>query len=275
MIYTLVLQIFALEKIKSAMHIVFIFFYIVVVLVVAALLGKGFAPYVLIPALFIQYFVAVGINDMFILHDKFLYECETFEGKDLETYLFHNNLSAIDLTEKTKTQEVVLFGISVAMFTILVFGKLAEGFFNPLINILVVVFYLSIMLCYFTLGLFRNDVFYAFLGFKDYLADQKRLLRSVLLIFLISMGLGLLISSNNSPEPVFKLSSAVFAAFALVVISSSHSINVSSVSGVASFKFFCASAKSSVVSVISFSASLSQLYLSTNPGIDFSKIAIS
>ena len=196
-IYTLVLQIFALEKIKSAMHIVFIFFYIVVVLLIAALLGEGYAPYVLIPALFIQYFIAVGINDMFILHDKFLSECETYEDKELETYLFHNNLSAIDLTEKTKTQEVVLFGISVAMFIILVFGKLAEGRFNPLIDILVVVFYLSVLLCYFTIGLYRNDVFYAFLGFKDYIADQKRLLRSVLLIFLISMGLGLLISSNK------------------------------------------------------------------------------
>lgn len=202
LIYALILQIFALEKIKSAMHIVFIFFYIVVVLVIAALLGKGYAPYVLIPALFVQYFIAVGINDMFILHDRFLFECETFEGKELETYLFHNNLSAIDLTEKTKTQEVVLFGISVVMFIVLVFGKLAEGYFNPLINILVVVFYLSILLCYFTLGLFRNDVFYAFLGFKDYLADQKRLLRSVLLIFLISMGLGLLISSN---KPLIKI----------------------------------------------------------------------
>ena len=198
LIYSLVLQIFALEKIKSAMHIVFIFFYIVVVLVIAALFGKGYAPYVLIPALFIQYIIAAGINDMFILHDKFLFECETFEKKDLETYLFHNNLSAIDLTEKTKTQEVVLFGISVVMFIILVFGKLAEGYFNPLINILVVVFYLSIMLCYFMLGLFRNDVFYAFLGYKDYLAEPKRLLRTVILIFLISMGLGLLISSNKA-----------------------------------------------------------------------------
>lgn len=198
LIYSLVLQIFALEKIKSAMHIVFIFFYIVIVLVIAALFGEGYAPYVLIPALFIQYFISVGINDMFILHDKFLFECETFEKKDLETYLFHNNLSAIDLTEKTKTQEVVLFGVSVAMFMILVFGKLAEGYFNPLINILVVVFYLSILLCYFTLGLFRNDVFYAFLGYKDYLAEPKRLLRTVILIFLISMGLGLLISSNKA-----------------------------------------------------------------------------
>ena len=176
-IYSLVLQIFALEKIKSAMHIVFIFFYIVIVLVIAALLGEGYAPYILIPALFVQYFIAVGINDMFILHDKFLYECETYNGKELETYLFHNNLSAIDLTEKTKTQEVVLFGVSVAMFIILVFGKLADGYFNPIIDILVVVFYLSILLCYFTLGLFRNDVFYAFLGYKDYVPDQKRLFR--------------------------------------------------------------------------------------------------
>ncbi len=202
LIYSLFLQIFAIEKIKSAMHVVFIFFFIIIVLIIAAFLGQGYAPYVLIPALFIQYFIAVGINDMFIFHDKFLYDCETYEGKELETYLFHNNLAAIDLTEKTKTQEVVLFGVSVVMFIILVFGKLAEGYFNPLIDALVVVFYLGIMLCYFTLGLFRNDVFYAFLGYKDYLADQKRLLRSVLLIFLISMGLGLLISSN---KPLIKI----------------------------------------------------------------------
>ncbi len=198
LIFTLVLQIFALEKIKAAMHIVFIFFYIVIVLVIAAIFGQGYTPYALIPFLILEYFIEAGINDMFILHDKFLFECETFEKKDLETYLFHNNLSAIDLTEKTKTQEVVLFGISVVMFIILVFGKLAEGYFNPLINILVVVFYLSILLCYFTLGLFRNDVFYAFLGYKDYLAEPKLLLRTVILIFLISMGLGLLISSNKA-----------------------------------------------------------------------------
>ena len=134
LIYSLFLQIFAIEKIKSAMHVVFIFFFIIIVLIIAAFLGQGYAPYVLIPALFVQYFIAVGINDMFIFHDKFLYDCETYEGKELETYLFHNNLAAIDLTEKTKTQEVVLFGVSVVMFIILVFGKLAEGYFNPLID---------------------------------------------------------------------------------------------------------------------------------------------
>lgn len=44
LIFTLVLQIFALEKIKSSMHIVFIFFYIVIVLIIAAVLVKVILP---------------------------------------------------------------------------------------------------------------------------------------------------------------------------------------------------------------------------------------
>ena len=198
LIFSLVLQIFALEKIKSAMHIVFIVFYEIAVLGIAALMGEGYAPYILIPALLVEYFIGVGINDMFIYHDRFIYECEGFEGKELETYLFHNNLVAIDLTEKTKGQQVVLFGLSVVMFIILVFGKLSQGYFNLLITLLVIVFYVSIMLCYYTLGLFKNDVFYAFLGFKDYIADKKKILRSVFLIILLASVFAALLSSNKA-----------------------------------------------------------------------------
>lgn len=205
LIFTLVLQIFALEKIKSSMHIVFIFFYIVIVLIIAAVFGQGYTPYALIPFLLVEYFIEAGINDMFILHDRFLYECESLDGKELETYLFHNNLSAIDLTEKTKGQQAVLFGLCVVMFIIIVFGKLSEGLFNPLIIGLVILFYLSVLLCYFMLGLFRNDIFYAFLGFKNIVHDKKRLFRSVLLIFMISAGAAAVISSDN---PLIKINYA-------------------------------------------------------------------
>ena len=201
-IFSLVLQIFELEKIKAAMHVVFIVFYVIAVLVIAALLGQGYVPYFLIPALFVQYFISAGLNDMFIFHDRFLYECESYEGKELETYLFHNNLSAIDLTDKTKTQEAVLFGLSVAMFIIIVFGKLSDGRFNLLIDLLVILFYLSVMLCYFTIGKFRNDIFYAFLGYKDFTVAKKRHFRSVLLIFLLALGMAALISSDN---PLIKI----------------------------------------------------------------------
>lgn len=197
LIFTLVLQIFALEKIHPSMHIVFIVFYIIIVLILAAVFGQGYTPYALIPFLLVEYFIEAGINDLFILHDRFLYDCENLEGKDLETFLFHNNLSAIDLTEKTKGQQAVLFGLSIAMFIIIVFGKLSEGLFNSVIIGLVIVFYLSVLLCYFMLGLFRNDVFYAFLGFKNVVHDKKRLLRSVFLIFLISAGAAAVLSSDN------------------------------------------------------------------------------
>ena len=99
-VFTLVLQIFALEKIKPAMHLVFIVFYIFGILFLCYITGKTNAPYVLIVILTVQYFLQVGINELFIFHDAFMYDCEDYAGKELEQYLFHNNLSAIDLTEK-------------------------------------------------------------------------------------------------------------------------------------------------------------------------------
>ena len=201
-VYSLVLQIFAKEKIKSAMHIVFIVFYVAIVVGISALIGQGYVPYILIPFLLIQYFICIGINEMFVFHEKFISDCEKHEGKELETYLFHNNLSAIDLTEKTKNQQAILFGLSVAMFIILVFGKLADGFFNPVIDVLIILFFLSVLLCYFVTGQFRNDIFYAFLGFKNYVINNKRLLSACLLIFILSGSLAVLISSDN---PLIKI----------------------------------------------------------------------
>ncbi|MCR4948572.1 MAG: hypothetical protein K6A15_05420, partial [Treponema sp.] len=47
-VFTLVLQIFTLEKIKPAMHLVFIVFYILGLLFICYITGKTNAPYVLI-----------------------------------------------------------------------------------------------------------------------------------------------------------------------------------------------------------------------------------
>ena len=197
-VFTLVLQIFALEKIKPAMHLVFIVFYVIVCLVLCYFTGKTDAPYVLIVILTVQYFLQVGINDLFIYHDAFMADCETHDGKELEQYLFHNNLSAIDLTEKIKGQQAIMFAISIAMFIVLVFGKLSEGHFTIITIALVIVFYLSVLLCCFMLGVYKNDIFYAFLGFKDYIKNGRKLFGAVLLIAAISCGAAVLLSSDNA-----------------------------------------------------------------------------
>lgn len=197
-VFTLVLQIFALEKIKPAMHLVFIVFYIFGILFLCYITGKTNAPYVLIVILTVQYFLQVGINELFIFHDAFMYDCEDYDGKELEQYLFHNNLSAIDLTEKIKGQQVMMFAISISMFVVLVFGKLSEGYFSFITLLLVIFFYLNVLLCCFMLGMFKNDIFYAFLGFKDYVRNGRKLFGSVLLIAAISCTAGTVLSSDNA-----------------------------------------------------------------------------
>lgn len=197
-VFTLVLQIFALEKIKPAMHLVFIVFYIFGILFLCYITGKTNAPYVLIVILTVQYFLQVGINELFIFHDAFMYDCEDYAGKELEQYLFHNNLSAIDLTEKIKGQQVMMFAISISMFVVLVFGKLSEGYFSFITLLLVIFFYLNVLLCCFMLGMFKNDIFYAFLGFKDYVRNGRKLFASVLLIAAISCTAGAVLSSDNA-----------------------------------------------------------------------------
>ncbi len=201
-VFTLVLQIFTLEKIKPAMHIVFIVFYIIGLLVLCYISGKTNAPYVLIFIIVIQYFLQTGINELFIFHDAFMLDCEAHEGKELEQYLFHNNLSAIDLTEKIKNQQAMMFAISIAMFIVLVFGKLSQGLFTPITIALIIIFYLSILLCCFMLGIFKNDIFYAFLGFKDYVQNGRKLFKAVLLIAAISCISGALLSSDT---PLIKI----------------------------------------------------------------------
>ena len=202
-VFTLVLQIFAIERIKPAMHIVFIFFYIIIILILCYMTGKLDAPYVLIVILIIQYFLQVGINELFVFHDKFMLDCEVYEGKELEQYLFHNNLSAIDLTEKIKGQQAIMFAISIAMFMVLVFGKLSKGYFTLITIGLVIIFYLSVLLCCFMLGIFKNDIFYAFLGFKNYVSNGKKIFGAVLMIALISGLSAYFISSDN---PIIKIS---------------------------------------------------------------------
>ena len=197
-VFTLVLQIFALERIKPAMHLVFIVFYIIVCLVLCYFTGKTNAPYVLIVILTVQYFLQVGINELFIFHDLFMADCEMHDGKELEQYLFHNNLSAIDLTEKIKSQQAIMFAISIAMFIILVFGKLSDGYFTILTVALVIIFYLSVLICCFMLGVYKNDIFYAFLGFKDYIKNRRKLFGALLLIAAVSCGSAVLISSDNA-----------------------------------------------------------------------------
>ena len=197
-IFILIQQIFVHEKIKAYLHIVSCFFYVVLVVVLCWLLRQFDQPYVLIPFLIIQYFIENSLNNVFVYHDYFTDECGELNGKDLETHLFHNNLSAIDFGAKTRVAEGILVILTFLLFFILL-ALLKNGYAINITGLgLILLFFLGEALIFFNIGIFKNDVFFGFLGFRNYIQNKRKLLRSAAVIIFSAIIFGALLSSNHS-----------------------------------------------------------------------------
>ncbi len=197
-VFMLIQQIFAREKIKPHLHIVSVFFYVVLVVIICGFAGQMNLPYVLIPFLVIQYCLEGVLNNMFVYHDIFLDECGELEGKDLERHLFHNNLTAIDFSAKGRAMEATLTVLPLILFFV-IYSVIRSAYKVPLIAVLfAILFFLCEFLCFFVLGLYRNDIFFGFLGFRDYIKNFKSLFFSAIVIFSAACVFALIFSSNNA-----------------------------------------------------------------------------
>lgn len=197
-IFVLIQQIFAREKIKPYLHIVACVFYVIFAVILSGLCRQMNQPYVLIPFLIIEYFLENALNNIFVFHDRFMEECGDFTGKELEAHLFHNNLSAIDFGAKARFAQGLLCILPAVMFAVL-FCVLKSGYsVNILELVLIGLFFLSEALIFLLTGLFKNDVFFGFLGFRDYVQNKKKLFRSAFVILFAAFIFGLVFSSNHA-----------------------------------------------------------------------------
>ena len=198
LIFILIQQIFAYEKIKPYLHIVACVFYIIFAVVMCGISGQMNQPYILIPFLAVLYFIENSLNNLFVFHDRFIEECGNLKGKELEAHLFHNNLSAIDFGAKARMAQGILTVLPFIIFLVL-FPFLKSGHKVTFFSLaMIFFFFLGEFLIFFMMGLFKNDVFFGFLGFKDYIQNKRRLFKSALVIFLAAGIFALVISSNNA-----------------------------------------------------------------------------
>lgn len=198
LIFLLIQQIFAHEKIKTYLHIVVVIFYEIITVVICGLTGQMNLPYALIPFLLVEYVLEYVINNTFVYHDIFIEECGNLEGKDLEAHLFHNNLSAIDFGAKEKVGSSLLTVLPVALF-LFIFIELRTGHKISLFALtFILLFYVSVFFNFFILGLYKNDVFFGFLGFRNYISDKRRLFRSVFVILGAACIFGAVLASDNA-----------------------------------------------------------------------------
>lgn len=198
LIFLLIQQIFVKEKIKNYLHIVVIVFYEIAAVFLCWLIGQLNLPYILIPFLLIEYVISYTLNNLFVYHDIFINECGNLSGKELETHLFHNNLAAIDFSAKCKVATALLLILPLVLF-LWTFTVLKTGHKISFTAIcFVMIFLISEFFIFFISGIYKNDVFFGFLGIRNFLTDKRRLLRSVLLILCGAFIFALFISSDNA-----------------------------------------------------------------------------
>ena len=198
LVFHLIQQIFAREKIKPYLHSIVIVFYVAFAVFICWLTGQLNLPYTLIPFLVIQYLLQYTLNNLYVYHDLFIDECGQLNGKDLEAHLFHNNLSAIDFGAKAKVAQYLLAILPLAML-ITIFVMLKTGHKISLFALIfIMLFYTGVFFNFFMIGLFRNDVFFGFLGFRNYISNKRKLLRSVFVILGAACIFGAVLSSNKA-----------------------------------------------------------------------------
>ena len=198
LIFLLIQQIFAREKIKPYLNFIFIFFYEIAAVVLCWITGQLNLPYIVIPSLAIQYLISYTLNNIFVYHDIFIAECGTFTGKELEAHLFHNNLGAIDFGAKTRTAGYALIILPAVLFVITLTILKSGRQINFIAVIFMLLFMLGEFFHFFLTGIYKNDVFFGFLGFRDFITDKRSLLNSVLVILGAAVIFGFFVSSDNA-----------------------------------------------------------------------------
>ncbi len=198
LLFILIQQIFAKEKIKPYLHVVVIFFYTIFIIFVLWLIRQINLVLWLIPFLTVEYLIEYVLNNQFVYHDLFINECGNLDGEELKTHLFHNNLSAIDFGAKAKTASTLLTVLPPLIF-IITFGALKAGFtLKPRTYIFITGFFIGLFFDFFVCGIYKNDVFFGFLGFKDYISDKKRLFKTVLIILCGAIVFASVLSSDKA-----------------------------------------------------------------------------
>lgn len=202
LVYSFVLYIFVKEKTKIAFYICFIVFYVILEVFLCFLFGKLDLPYILIPLSIVHFFVEAILNDVFVAHDAFLNSWYGKKGHELETYLYHNNVEAGDLSESLKNYRTALTAICIFYFGFSVFVKISRNTFNLPMIINTIVFVFSVFMCFYKIGYFNREAYYANMGFEVLVHHKRDYFKSIIAIFIIAVALGGLFSKN---EPLIKL----------------------------------------------------------------------
>ncbi len=198
LVFFFALYIFVKEKTNVVFFICFIFFYEVLLSLICFISGKGTYLFLLVPLSVIHFIVSVTFNKVFVMHNAFTSIWEGKTGKDLETFLYHNNVESQEMADSIKKVKSSIYTIFFLFLVVSFFiGKYGKGYPVLLIaNTLIFIF--SIFYCYYKICYFNNEALFANMGFATFVKDKRNLFKYVCIIFLISFTAAGICSRNGA-----------------------------------------------------------------------------
>lgn len=210
LVFMIVLELFVNEKTKLGVHLRFILFYLIAILVLSFFLGTEDVPYLLIPITIVHYFLESTVNDIFVYHDYFTEGYNGKTGKELVEYLFHNNVAALEFAAKRNSTRNTLFVLGFGQFVLLLIPSLLKLQVPFLSYIFALIFYFSLFIIFMMIGIFNTESYYAFLGFDSVVKNERKQYKLVSLIFIAGLLLALLFSSHHALINIPKISERTY-----------------------------------------------------------------
>lgn len=186
LIFFFSLYIFVKEKTKVIFYICFVFFYQVFLGVICIMFGKGKYLALLVPLSIIHFIVSVTFNKVFVMHNSFTSIWQDKNGKDLETFLYHNNVESQELAASIKKVKSAIYTMFFLYLLISFFTCKYGSNYPVLLIINTLIFIFSVFYFYYKICYFNNEALFANMGFGIFVKDKRNLFKYVCVIFLIS-----------------------------------------------------------------------------------------
>lgn len=204
-VYQAVNDYFLSYKTKFLIHLRTVFFWTIIVLIVCAVLKMDYAPYILLPAILIQYVLNSVLNKVLLCQNYYLLQIENWEGIELSKNLRSDSLPVETLNktiDRNKTILIVItylmlvYVLNICQFKLLSFSK------SPVLFILfiaaVIIFLFAVSILFVIYNLYKQNTYFAFLGFKTTLTKKYQVIKAVIPILFISLFLSYFLSGNKA-----------------------------------------------------------------------------
>lgn len=201
-VYQVLLDLYSESKHRIGLHLRIVIFWVLLMTGLCSLLKQIYAPYYLIPGLIVEFLIISVLNKVLYFQEKFLNQTKDWPDQDLPKNLRNNSLIVETLNKSIDLNKKLLLTISIFIAFATVIGGLKVNFQEDTFTIILIIvaeilFYTCVLFLVLIYNVYQRNTYFYFLGFKTAINSKASIIKSVLLITLLSAFIGIGLSSTH------------------------------------------------------------------------------